>query len=395
MGFFDYLFGTDNLPARQEVAASYIEEWPLASPFTDNSGLERLTFESLYGLPSDASNVPITRKTAMSIPAIAKSRSLIATSIARMPLIAEKAQRPLATQPSFLNQLQAGVPNFQTVTWIVDGLIFYGRSFLLIEGRQSNGLPASLRLVPEWNAEVNEHGELIKAFDRPVSRGSYIRIDAHHEGLLNFAGDLIRDTKELERVAAEVGANPVPSILLKQTKGQMTQDEITALLGQWSSARRKRYGSVAFANDSVDAQSMGQAAENLLIEGRNFQVLQLARALSIPAYFLDGSVDGASLTYTNTAGKNRELIEAISPYMVAIEQTLSLYLPAGTVAEFDTSALLRGDTKERMDMYAVALTAGIYTVNEVRAMENLDALPGPEPVTPPAPEPTTEESPNV
>lgn len=394
LSFFDFLFGTDDLSARQELAAGYVEQWPLESPFADASGLERLTFESLYGLPNDATAISITRKTAMSIPAIAKARNLICTSIARMPLIAEKAQRPLSTQPTFLTEIQTGVPNFQTVSWIVDGLIFHGRAFLLIEGRQSNGLPSSLRFVPEWNAEVNDNGELVKAFDKPVARGSWLRIDAHHEGLLTYGADLIRDSKELERVAAEVGANPVPQILFKQLPGgaPMSSEEASNFLAQWTSKVRARYGSARFINSAVEAQQLGQAAENLLIEGRNYLAIQAARALGIPAYFLDASVDGASLTYSNSAGKNRELIDsALAPYMAAIEQTLSLYLPSGTVVEFDTSALLRGDTKERYETYASAITAGFLTVNEVRALENLDPLPEPEPVIPSVPESTPEE----
>ena len=82
---------------------------------------------------------------------------------------------------------------------------------------------------------------------------------------------------------------------------------------------------------------------------------------------MDGAISG------NVTAKNRQLVdEALAPYMIAIEQTLSMYLPAGTTVEFDTSVLLRGDIKERMDMYKVAIDAGIYTVEEVRAMENLD-----------------------
>jgi phage portal protein BeeE len=79
--------------------------------------------------------------------------------------------------------------------------------------------------------------------------------------------------------------------------------------------------------------------------------------------------------------------------MISIEQTLSMYLPAGTVVEFDTSALLRGDTKERMDMYSVAITAGVYTANEAREMENLEPLDEPAPVVPealPTPDKTEE-----
>lgn len=391
MGLFGSLFGAVDIPARQELAASYFDEAALGSPWADSSALERLTFESLYGLPSV--DVPINRKTAMSIPAVAKGRNLIANTIARMPLVAEKNQRPLATQPSFLIQLQHGVPNFQTISWIVDSLIFHGRSFLLVEERQANGLPKSLRFVPEWKAEVNDNGELVRAFDKAVARGSYIRIDGPNEGLLNHSGELIRDVKELERTAAEVGASPVPSVILKQQAGTspLTADEKSELLATWSGNRRKRFGSTAFLNPAIDAEVVGAPAENLLIEGRNFAALQVGRAMGIPGYFLDASVAGASLTYSNTSGKNRELIEAISPYMVSIEQTLSLYLPSGTVVEFDTSALLRGDTKERYETYTAAIAAGFLTVNEVRAMENLEPLEEPAPEAPTTP-PVIEES---
>lgn len=391
MGLFGNLFGAADMPAQQELSASYIEAGALASPWSDNDSLETLTLNHLFSV--DPNTIVVNRKTAMSIPAIAKGRNLIATSIARMPLIAEKNQRPLATNPAFLNQLQNGVPNFQTVSWIVDGLIFYGRSFLLIEERQANGQPKSFQFVPEWEAET-ENGELKRAFGKAVARGSYVRVDAHHEGLLNYAAELIRDVKELERTAAEVGASPVPSVILKQQAGTspLTKDDKAELLATWSANRRKRFGSTAFLNPAIDAEVVGAPAENLLIEGRNFAILQVARAMGIPAYFLDGSVQGASLTYTNVAGKNRQLIdESLAPYMLAIEQTLSLYLPSGTVVEFDTAALLRGDTKERYDAYAVALTAGFYTVNEVRALENLEPLPEPKPAPAAPTAPPTEE----
>lgn len=383
MSFLDYLFGAAEIPARQEINASYME---LASPVADSSHLESMVMQDLFGVSYDSTTVTINRKTAMSIPAIAKGRNIIATSIARMPLVAEKNNRPLATQPAFLTQLQTGTPNFTTVSWIVDGMIFYGRAFLLITERAANGTPKTFRFVPEYEAETKD-GVLVKAFGNKVTPGTYVRIDAHHEGLLNYAGELIRDVKELERTAAEVGANPNPSLVLKVKNGA-SDESVAALKSTWTGSRRKRYGSVGVINESVDVQSIGQASENLLIEGRNYQVVQVGRAMGIPAYFLDGSVAGASLTYTNVSGKNRQLIdEALAPYMISIEQTLSLYLPTGTSVEFDTSALLRGDTKERYDAYAVALGAGFFTINEVRELENLEPLPEPTPT------PTTEQAP--
>jgi phage portal protein BeeE len=61
--------------------------------------------------------------------------------------------------------------------------------------------------------------------------------------------------------------------------------------------------------------------------------------------------------------------------MLSIEQTLSLFLPNGTEVKFDTSELLKEDTKGRYENYAVALSAGFLTKDEVRALENLEPLP--------------------
>lgn len=387
MGAVKRFFGFETpVLERAELSAAYINEASVyagvESPWADDSHLVTLTLADVFG--TDTSGIVINRKTAMSIPAIAKARNLIATSIGRMPLVAEKNNRPLKNQPSMLAQMQAGVPNFHTIVWIIDGLFFYGRAFLLITERNANGSIKTLRFAPEWKVETKD-GLLIKAFGKDVKPTDYIRIDAHHEGLLNYAAEMIRDVKELERTAAEVGGNPTPSVILKQKPGTapLTSDEKTNLLAAWSTARRKRFGSTAFLNSAIEAEVVGQAAENLLIEGRNFAVLQAARMVGVPAYFLDGSVDGASLTYSNATLKNRQLVdEALAPYMVAIEQTLSMYLPNGTKAEFDTNVLLRGDLKERVDVYKNGIEAGLWTVNEVRAMENLD--PREEAPEPPA-----------
>ena len=384
MGLLDWF-----MPFNETVHASSADSYPVASPWTpDPSPLNQLTYESLYGFPA-ADTVAINRKTAMGIPAIKKARDLIATTVGRMPLVAEKAGLPLTVQPTFLGQLQTGVTNFNTLVQIADNLFFYGRCYVLIDARLTNGQPASLRVVPESEAEADDYGMLKKAFGNSVRAGNWFRIDGHNEGLLASSPDLIRAAKELERVAAEVGANPVPSIILKQAKGSspMTKDQIDSLLARWNTKRRARYGSTALLTPELDAEQIGQAAENLLIEGRNYTTLEVARATGIPASFLEAAVAGASLTYTNQQAQNRQLLEAITPYMTTIEQTLSMLLPYGTKVEFDTAELLRSDTKDRYDTYKVAIDAGFLTINEARELENMKPLPKPKPAPAPAPAP--------
>lgn len=397
MAFLDFLFGAgENLAARQELNASFIDSIPLESPWADNSHLETITLASLYGLTPDT--LPVNRTSAMQIATVAKGRNLIVTSIARMPLRATRNGALATNQPTVLTQLEVGTPNFITLSWTVDSMLFHGRAFWLITEKGFDGRPLHIKYVPESQVETKD-GQLVKAFGKAVTPADFIRLDANSEGFLSYGAGVIREAQEIELAAREAGASPVPSIVLKAKEGtDLTQDEISALLAGWTANRRKRGGSVAYANKAVDPVAMGQHAENLLIDARNYAALQVARALSLPAWAVDATVAGASLNYSNQASRNRELIDALTGFMTSIEQTLSLFLPSGTEVKFDTAELLKGDTKDRYDAYAVALAAGFLTKDEVRARENLDPLPVEEQVAPEIPverpAPSEEESPN-
>ena len=51
-------------------------------------------------------------------------------------------------------------------------------------------------------------------------------------------------------------------------------------------------------------------------------------------------------------------------------------LPRGTSARMDTNALLRTDTAGRFAAYTQGRTAGVITINEARAKENLPPVEG-------------------
>jgi hypothetical protein len=253
-------------------------------------------------------------------------------------------------------------------------MLFYGRAFWLITEKTFDGRPLHIRYVPEAHVETKD-GLLVKAFGKPVAANDFIRLDANNEGLLNYGAGVIREALEIESAAREAGASPVPHIVLKQKEGNdLGQEEITGLLARWTAARRKKGGSVGFVNKAMDVESLGQHSENLLIDARNVAALQVARALGLPAWAVDATVQGASLNYSNQASRNRELLDALTAFIVSIEQTLSMFLPTGTDVKFDTAELLREDTKGRYENYEVAIRSGLLTVNEARALENLEPI---------------------
>ncbi len=111
------------------------------------------------------------------------------------------------------------------------------------------------------------------------------------------------------------------------------------------------------------------------LETRRFQNHQIALLYHIPAYMIDPTV-------TSSWGKgveeqHRNFIDyALMPYIVRIEQAVSIYLLGSSrYMKFNLDARLRPKTKERYDSYAVAINNGWMSVDEIRALEDLEPLP--------------------
>jgi hypothetical protein len=349
---------------------------PIASPWATSS---LAPFEPDPVTAAWLSGTSVDRSVAMSVAAVAKGRHLIATTIGRFPIVGMRGAAPLAAadQPPFLRQPEAGRSRFVTILWTVDALVFYGRAFWRITERYADtGRPARFEWVPEWSAETDVTGNLVSAFGEPVGPNDSIRIDGPHEGILNFASERIREAVAIDAAASKASDNPVPSIELHQTGGDpLTDEQIAGMVGAWQRARR--VSGVGYTNQSVELIPHGQAPEQLLIDGRNAVALNIARAMGIPAWAIDANTQGSSLTYSNIPDRSRELIDyGLTPYMAAIEGRLSLddVLPAGQWCRFDTTDMLRGDFKARMDGYAIAIEAGVYTAEECRRMETGTAL---------------------
>ena len=340
----------------------------VASPWADRETLEAATWANLLDLPDDA--LPITRTQAMSVAAVARGRQLITGSIARLPLIGMRGTEVMDQQPPILDQPEAGRPRFQTLIWVIDAMLFYGRAWLTIQSR-ADERPTKVWWVPEWEAQIDELGNLTHAFGRAVARADVIRVDGPTEGLLNFAGPRIQAARRLDAAALRAASNPVPAVELHQTMGTpLTPDEARKLVADYLAARAG--SDVSYTNSSIETKTHGASPEQLLIDGRKAAALDIARAMGLPAWAVDAPVEGSSMTYTNVPSRSRELIDyTLAPYMESLTARLSMddVLPRGQWCRFDTDALLRDDFQTRMTSYKTALDTGVYTLDQLRDRE--------------------------
>lgn len=330
----------------------------IRSPWTGPDQLDRITFEDLFP-GADPELFPVSRAEAMTVPAVAASRHRIVGTLARLPVHATKDGAPWTGGTALLDQPDDGQPHVVTMTRTLDDLLFDGRAYWLVVATYAeDGRPSSVVHVPLEHVTCDADGVLgvTEPFADWLSRARglspvpapgrvgapwLLLFDGPHPGICTFGGRAIRAAVDLDRAARHAADNPVPSIELHQTTdADLDADEIRGLIASWTGARRR--GGVGFTNAAIDLRTHGQQPEQLLIDGRNQQAVEVARLTGIPAASIDAGIPGAALTYQNMNDRLGDFVQfGLAQYAVAVTARLSMNdcLPAGVRAEFDYSEL--------------------------------------------------------
>lgn len=127
-------------------------------------------------------------------------------------------------------------------------------------------------------------------------------------------------------------------------------------------------------NASTDFEVLSSnAAESQLVEAQTAGLTEAANILGLPPYYL--GAPNASRTYSNVEEENLQLIKfSIQPIAERIEAAFSDLLVRGQTAKFKYDSMLKTDTTSRYNSYAVGITNGFLSVDEVRDRENLEAM---------------------
>lgn len=94
-----------------------------------------------------------------------------------------------------------------------------------------------------------------------------------------------------------------------------------------------------------------------------------------------GHNDGTSQWGTGIESRKQGFVDfTLMPWLVSYEQSIArdLILDDSYFAKFNVDAFLRGDTQARATSHRQYVDGGIKSVNEVRALEDLNPLPGDE-----------------
>ena len=162
---------------------------------------------------------------------------------------------------------------------------------------------------------------------------------------------------------------------------QLSEDQYRRLSSTW---QQKYHGmnsshATAILEAGLKYERVGIPPDQSQFLGvRKYQVEEVCRIFNVPT----GMVQVGEQKYSNV--EQQDLFFAkhtIHPWLVSIEQEMNrkLLLPEERKEhkfKFDMLSLMRGDMAARSQYYHTLLSDGVLTINEVRGLENRNAIEG-------------------
>jgi hypothetical protein len=369
---------------------SWRDWFSLDSPEPDAKFEISVPAEIIGGMTFGGSVAPrISRREALQVPAVLRSRNLIAGTLARLPIHIRDKERKIVEPTSLLAQIDPDIPNVVTFAQTYEDLLFEGMSWWRVLERGFHGYPTFAEHIgpqrvhvagvdlPTLNNAAVVGPTRIYVDGLPVAEENMIRFDSPNPALLVHAARAIRTCLTLDQTAAGYSTTPLPLGYFTPKEGMRPREDdaaITNLLDKFEQARSRRV--TGYVGAAWDLKSIQFNAEQIqLSEQRQHAVLEIARAAGVDPE--DLGVSTTSRTYQNAEQRRLDLVDfTFAPYMSAIEQRLSMrdILPRGYEARVNLDGFLRGDTKARMEAYQIGKPVGAYTEEEIRELENRPSL---------------------
>lgn len=334
----------------------------------------------------------ISRKDALTVPAVLRARNLICPTLGGLPVRVHNSDR--TTRPyRLLEQPEEGVPRTVTMTRLVEDLLLDGIGWWKVVLLGYDGFPAVVERLDPSVVFVHPDGK-VYVNGAHVPDRELVRFDSPNPALLDAAARAIRTCLQLDAAAARYAASPMPSAYVSPADGvgDPPEKEVQAVMDNFTRALQSR--AVPYLGAAMNLHTVGMTPEQIqLAESRQHAVLEIARAAGVDAE--DLGVSTTSRTYFNAEDRRQAFLDfTLGPYVSAIQDRLSMgdVTPRGTYVKFSFEGFLRTDTKSRYESYDLGLKVGALAENEIRALEDRpDLTPAQRAAARPDPAPVQQE----
>lgn len=370
MGLIKNIFG---LEVREEAVVS------------ENSFIDTADDVDL-GLPSFDASTNVTRKQALSVPAVASALFLISGIIAGIPIKLYRRDGNTITEitdderTKLLNiETNSTLGAFETKQAMINDLIMEGACYCYI-GKDGNNA-TSLQYLPKYRVSVLDNGKLIDRTVLFLVDGNYYdnfnimravrnsNDGVHGRGLLDDNATQISSMYNALVYENGVISKGVRKGFLK-SEGRLTVKALEALKKAWRMMTAKLGTSdVIVLNKGITFESADSTAvENQLNESKQTNADLI--------YKLFGFTDK---TFTDEKAFNIFVKTTIMPivncFVEAINRAMLLETEKGNLYfSLDMNDLLKADMLTRFNAYKTALDSNWINVDEIRQREDLSPM---------------------
>jgi HK97 family phage portal protein len=374
----------------------------------------------LGGGQTVAAGLDVNVDAAMKYPAFSSAVTLIQNEMALAPLYRRMGEGRARAREHPLDRLLSASPNGEqsAFTWrreMMFAVLTAGAGYAEIQ-RDNSGRPVALwpidpeRVTPgrdpagrpvysvynpprsgqlsnlsNWRPEVTLSEDQILVILGPGSRDGLTPSSP-----VARAREAIGLGLGTEKFGATFFGNGAWPGLIAQHPGKLSEAAHTRLKESLNNALKgpSRAHSLILTEEGIKIEKAGIPPEDSqFLQTRQHQINEIARLFNLPPTLIGGSLENG-LTYANSLSEAQRFVDqCLLPWAVLWEQELNRKLL--TTLERDSmyfemvfESLLRGDVPTRYAAYRTALESGFLTVSEVRARENLPALPEAPPSAP-------------
>jgi HK97 family phage portal protein len=356
-----------------------------------------INFQTIWGSGDYAdtqslAGVAINSESAMTINAVFSAVSLISDTLSTLPMDAytriEGARYPLRPRPAWVMKPDVDTTREAFYGSAIVSLLLDGNTFIRIYRNQS-GQIVNLVVLNPTEVEIRRNGlgrvmyevqgedEMLNSEDvifipdvvRPGSLRGLSRVDALKE---NFGL-----AKALEAYAAKFFGSGTQTSGILEVPGNLTAEQAKDMQTAFDSRHRGWSKAHKTAIVTGGAQYKATNVPNdqaQFLDSRRMAVEDVARAFNIPPHLL--GLPGTN-TYASVEQNNIAFVtHTLRPIAQKIEGELSGLLSQETgidaaFVKISLDGLLRADMNSRTQAYSTLLQAGVYSINDVRAFEDL------------------------
>jgi HK97 family phage prohead protease len=345
---------------------------------------------AVFGLTSYAaptSPAPrIDRRAAIQVPAVKRTRDLIAGSLGTLPFELVGPDRSVS-RSSLLDQPEANVPRSVTMTRLVEDLLFEAIAWWQVEVFGWHSYPTFVKRLDPRDVSVDDNRTKPCAFHancsgavtvkgKHVADAELIRFDSPNDALLVAGARAIRTALALDAAAFNTadGVPPMEYFTPKDPNARYEDGEVEAYIAKYLDARRRR--SVGFVGGALDHHDGGwDPAKLQMAEARQHAVLEIARVAGVDPEEL--GVSTTSRTYANQFDRRKAFTDfTLGAYVTAIQDRLSMgdVTQRGYLVRANFDQFLRADSLTLYQTIRAGLDVGAIDSSEVRGLADRPPL---------------------